>query len=113
LRNSLEGIVVLSRKEAIDLVDLPVDIQGSAAKETGPRFRPGITLTDLEREAIQECLHHSQGNRQRTADLLGISTRTLLRKIRHYRLADPLLQTEPVPRDGVPGHRNGMPLPPQ
>ena len=42
--------------------------------EAAPRFRPGTTLSDMEREAIQQCLFQTGGNRQRTADLLGIST---------------------------------------
>jgi DNA-binding NtrC family response regulator len=90
LRNALEGIVVMSRKEVIELADLPPDIQGSKAHEAMPRFRPGMTLADLEREAIQQCLLQTGGSRQRTAKLLGISTRTLFRKIHEYGLEDPL-----------------------
>ena len=90
LRNVLEGIMILSRKEVIELADLPLDVQGSVVRETVPRFRPGITLAELEHEAIQECLIQTGGNRQRTAKLLGISTRTLLRKIRENGLEDPL-----------------------
>jgi DNA-binding NtrC family response regulator len=93
LRNVLEGVVVLSEKKEIDLDDLPLNIEVSkpdGAQETDSRFRPGSTLADLEREAIQQCLTRIGGNRQRTAELLGISTRTLLRKIREYGLKDPL-----------------------
>ena len=70
-----------------------------ASGKRRPRFRPGTTLSDLEREAIQQCLFQTGGNRQRTADLLGISTRTLLRKIREYRLDDPLRQPAPAGDD--------------
>jgi DNA-binding NtrC family response regulator len=101
LRNVLEGIVVLSRKEAVELADLPLDIQGSKALETIPRFRPGIRLSELEREAIQQCLLQTGGNRKRTAALLGISTRTLLRKIRTYHLDDPLQSNAPLEGNGV------------
>ncbi|WP_165252811.1 sigma-54-dependent transcriptional regulator [Paludisphaera soli] len=48
------------------------------------------TLAELERRAIQECLIQTGGNRQRAAGRLGISTRTLLRKIQEYKLEDPL-----------------------
>ena len=58
--------------------------------------RQGTTLTDMEREAIQQCLFQTGGNRQRTAELLGISTRTLLRKIREYGLDDPLRPPAPA-----------------
>jgi two-component system response regulator AtoC len=70
--------------------DLASDTDGTKARETGPHFRPGTTLSELERDAIQQCLFQTGGNRQRTAEHLGISTRTLLRKIREYRLQDPL-----------------------
>ncbi len=95
LRNVLEGIVVMSRKEVIELADLPLDIQGSKAREALPRFRPGMTLAEMEREAIQECLLQTGGSRQRTAKLLGISTRTLFRKIHDYGLEDPLQSDAP------------------
>ncbi|AGA26534.1 sigma-54-dependent transcriptional regulator [Singulisphaera acidiphila] len=62
------------------------------------RHRPGVTLSELEREAIQDCLIRTGGNRQRTADLLGISTRTLLRKIRTYGMEDPL-RPSPIDQD--------------
>jgi two-component system nitrogen regulation response regulator GlnG len=55
-------------------------------------------LAELEREAIQDCLMQTAGNRQQTAKLLGISTRTLLRKIREYGLEDPLRPATPASR---------------
>ncbi|HEY2157541.1 MAG TPA: sigma-54 dependent transcriptional regulator, partial [Isosphaeraceae bacterium] len=64
--------------------------QQTNAIDATARFRPGVSLSELERGAIQECLNRTGGNRQQTADLLGISTRTLLRKIREYKLDDPL-----------------------
>jgi DNA-binding NtrC family response regulator len=70
--------------------DLLPETQTSGAYETGTRHRPGSTLADLEREAIQQCLLQAGGHRRRAAELLGISTRTLLRKIREYNLEDPL-----------------------
>jgi two-component system nitrogen regulation response regulator GlnG len=57
-----------------------------------------MTLADLEREAIQACLLQTGGSRQRTAKLLGISTRTLLRKIHEYGLADPLQDQGDTPK---------------
>ena len=78
---------------------LPSDLFRDPTSDNGERRRAprqGTTLSDMEREAIQECLFQSGGNRQRTADLLGISTRTLLRKIREYRLEDPLRPSTPT-----------------
>jgi two-component system response regulator AtoC len=53
-------------------------------KEPFPRVEGSNRLDELEREAIQECLIQANGNRRRAAQILGISTRTLLRKIRLY-----------------------------
>jgi transcriptional regulator with PAS, ATPase and Fis domain len=47
---------------------------------------PGMTLADLEKEALLQALRRNEGNRQMTADALGISTRTIQRKIRDYNL---------------------------
>ena len=76
--------------------DLLPETQTGAASDTGTRYRPGSTLADLEREAIQQCLLQTGGHRRRAADLLGISTRTLLRKIREYNLEDPLRPAPPA-----------------
>ena len=70
-------------------VDLPSRSQASKPGEPAHHFRSEMTLADIEREAIQHCLLQTGGNRQRTAEILDISTRTLLRKIRQYELEDP------------------------
>ncbi|MEX0935638.1 MAG: sigma 54-interacting transcriptional regulator [Gemmatimonadota bacterium] len=49
-------------------------------------FRPGMTMEDLEREAIRTVLREVGGNRRKAADSLGIGERTLYRKIRKYDL---------------------------
>jgi two-component system nitrogen regulation response regulator GlnG len=64
-----------------------------ARSKTQRRFDAGTTLAELEGEAIQQCLTKTEGNRRQAAKLLGISTRTLLRKIRSYGLVDPLEST--------------------
>jgi DNA-binding NtrC family response regulator len=78
---------------------LPPDLFRDTTSDNGEsavRPRQGTSLSDMEREAIQQCLFQTGGNRQRTADLLGISTRTLLRKIREYGLEDPLRPSTPT-----------------
>lgn len=46
------------------------------------------SLEDMEREAIQRCLLQTRGDRRQTAKLLGISTRTLFRRIRQFDLSE-------------------------
>jgi len=49
-------------------------------------FRPGMTMDDLEREAIRSALEAVGGNRRKAAEMLDIGERTLYRKISKYGL---------------------------
>ena len=43
-----------------------------------------MTLAELERQHILRALDETGGNRERAAAILGISSRTLYRKLREY-----------------------------
>jgi len=47
-------------------------------------FRPGMTMEELEEEAIRAVLRETDGNRRKAAESLGIGERTLYRKIKRY-----------------------------
>jgi DNA-binding NtrC family response regulator len=49
-------------------------------------YRPGMTIEDMERRAIEVALAEVDGNRRKAAELLGIGERTLYRKISKYEL---------------------------
>jgi len=49
-------------------------------------FRPGMTMEQMEREAIGAALREARGNRRRAAEMLGIGERTLYRKLKEYQL---------------------------
>jgi DNA-binding NtrC family response regulator len=49
---------------------------------------PGMTMTEIERAAIEAALRETRGNRRRAAEMLGIGERTLYRKIREYHFPD-------------------------
>jgi DNA-binding NtrC family response regulator len=84
LRNTLEGIVVMSMRDRIELSDLPEHITGSAP--TQALIQPGMTMREIEKEAIRRALLQTGGHRVQTAELLDISVRTLQRKIKEYDL---------------------------
>jgi transcriptional regulator with PAS, ATPase and Fis domain len=84
LRNTLEGIIVLTLDEIIEERHLPTHILGAESAQAV--IQPGITLAELEREAIRRTLEHTSGHRTKTAQLLGISVRTLQRKLKEYSL---------------------------
>ena len=51
-------------------------------------YRPGMTMAEIERAAIQSALRETKGNRRRAAEMLGIGERTLYRKIKQYEESD-------------------------
>ncbi len=85
LRNTLEGVIVFCKGDRIDVDDLPEHIRTTHAVGNDI-FRPGMTMEELEREAIRRTLEFTKGKRTEAARLLGISLRTLQRKIKEYNL---------------------------
>jgi DNA-binding NtrC family response regulator len=50
---------------------------------------PGVTLRELEKEAIQKALQFYRWNKTATAQSLGISVRTIDNKIAKYEIKNP------------------------
>jgi two-component system nitrogen regulation response regulator GlnG len=98
LQSVLKQALLLSSGEILLSTDLPPDLfpaqESPRTNACATGFQTGMTLADLECDAIQQTLFQTGGNRQQTAELLGISTRTLLRKIRSYGLNDPLQSSD-------------------
>ena len=91
LRNCLERAAAISVSDMIEAAQIPfLGLEQSLA--TGPAVRAAAaaaetvpkTLEELEREHILHVLNESDGNRERAAAILGISSRTLYRKLREY-----------------------------
>jgi DNA-binding NtrC family response regulator len=64
---------------------------GIEARDQGPPaneavIRPGMSMADVERAAIEVALRNTRGNRRRAAEMLQIGERTLYRKLREYQL---------------------------
>jgi DNA-binding NtrC family response regulator len=93
LRNCLERAAAISLSDIIEANQIPflnaerVSVVAGAAAQTvaasAPQSAPA-TLEELEREHILRVLNESDGNRERAAAILGISSRTLYRKLREY-----------------------------
>lgn len=82
LENAIERAVVLSRADCIQLSELPDAIaQCTAAPSESISFPIGTTLEDVEQRLIRETLRHTQGDKSLAAQLLGISARTIYRKL--------------------------------
>src|SRR5690606_25260066 len=65
----------------------PDDDEPDAEEDEGTVvFRPGMTMSDLEREAIIVALREVGGNRRKAVEMLGIGERTLYRKLKEYKI---------------------------
>jgi hypothetical protein len=53
-------------------------------RPSGIQIPPGTTLEDLERAAVEQALNEHHGNRTHAAKSLGISVRTLQRKLKAW-----------------------------
>jgi len=60
--------------------------EDSSGEEPPLRFRPGMTMDEIEEAAIRTVLEETDGNRRMAAERLGIGERTLYRKIQKYDL---------------------------
>jgi two-component system response regulator HydG len=91
LENAIERAVVLTRSTSIGEEDLPREVRESLAAGSGARvltFPIGTPLEQLERQAIHETLRHTKGDKRLAAQLLGIATRTIYRKLEAEGAAD-------------------------
>ncbi|MBK1827246.1 sigma-54-dependent transcriptional regulator [Haloferula rosea] len=89
LRTAIEHGVVMSNEPVIDVKHLPAGVRGEAAVPTPERAGkidlaapPEFNLHALEIRTIRAALDQSGGNRTHAAELLGISRRTLQRKLK-------------------------------
>jgi two-component system response regulator HydG len=87
LRNVLEQIIVLSDRDEIAIDDLPEEFRSASDPlDDDVVIRPGTSLKAVERALIIRTMEEFSGNRARVSEVLGISLRTLQRKLKEYGL---------------------------
>ena len=86
LKNVIERVVLLAHGPQIRASDLPLTLPGAGAPSASS---PAISLAELERRHIETVLHTANWHQGRAASALGISSKTLYRKIREYGFVRP------------------------
>jgi two-component system response regulator HydG len=81
LENVIERAVVLSRGRVLTAQDLPPRVAEEARFETSVTVAIGTPLEEVERRLIRETLRQTKGDKKQAAQLLGIATRTIYRKL--------------------------------
>ncbi|MFH1490699.1 MAG: sigma-54 dependent transcriptional regulator [Pseudomonadota bacterium] len=87
LMNAVERGVVLSRTEYLDEADLPfINEEASPGPESELKeaIPPDLPLEEVEKMAILKTLDLTGGNKSETARRLGITRRTLHKKLKKY-----------------------------
>jgi len=82
LENVIERCVVLDRDLVIATDDLPSDlVKDETRKIDHVTIKLGTPLEEVEKILMEEALRYTKGDKNLAAKLLGVSTRTLYRKL--------------------------------
>lgn len=93
LRNTIERMVVLCEGDTLTESDIPENIREAVKGDTPKKSSVSLTngsLQSTEKDKILAVLEKHNGNRTRAAIELGISRRTIIRKLEQYNLESPI-----------------------
>ncbi|MDX1563934.1 MAG: sigma-54 dependent transcriptional regulator [Phycisphaeraceae bacterium] len=88
LLNTIQNMVVVAEGPQITMADVPAEVRrsGKASGESDLGSLAGLSLDQIEKQAIRNTLRLTGGNREQAAKLLGIGERTLYRKLKEFDL---------------------------
>jgi two-component system response regulator HydG len=88
LKNVVESAVLVCDGPYLTINDLPMHLQQYATGHRGEIASAVRTIEDAERLVVQEAIRKAANNRSKAAALLGISERTLYRKLAKFAAAE-------------------------
>ena len=90
LKNIMERLVVLSKSNMITAEHIPDDIKGNKKllSKSALSGKTMNTIQEMEQEMIRKTLSDSGRNKSLAAKVLGISRRTLYRKMDEYKIEE-------------------------
>jgi len=87
LQNTVERAVVLAQTDRIGVDSLPAAFQDGEKRSDVLSFAVGTPLREVERRMILETLRMTGGDKKLAANLLGIHSRTIYRRMEEERAA--------------------------
>ena len=81
LENAIERAVILCLGHQVTPEDLPDELSNAGGAESQVFIGKGMTLEEIEMAVIQSALKRNHGDKAKTAEDLGISLRTVYRKL--------------------------------
>jgi DNA-binding NtrC family response regulator len=88
LRNLIEQMVVLLRGPELESSLLPQIVHAAPLRQDVIKIAIGTAMDDVEREVILRTLAANAGNKTATAEVLGISRRSIYNKLAIYGVPD-------------------------
>lgn len=85
LENYIERAIVLSQGQKLTIEHFPKKVKGTVI-EQNEKETIVPTLENLEKESIKKALEEFEGNISRASKMLGITRKTLYKKIKDYQL---------------------------
>lgn len=89
LMNVVQNMVIIHDGDTLEPRHLPAEVAEAVGGSQGPSGTVdtgGMSLDQLEKQAIRNALKTTGGNREQAAKMLGIGERTLYRKLKEYGL---------------------------
>ncbi|HEX3130362.1 MAG TPA: sigma-54 dependent transcriptional regulator [Thermoanaerobaculia bacterium] len=87
LKNIVHRAFIMADQE-ITPRSLPREVGGDSGFQRSLHFQVGSSIEDVEKRLIMATLEAYGGNKRKTADILGVSLKTLYNRLNQYRLAD-------------------------
>ncbi len=84
LRNAVTTASIFVEGGEIQPFDLPPELCSKDVRGAVTGTRSSLRLDDMEQELVRKALAQTKGRQDRAAELLGISRRTLIRKMKLY-----------------------------
>jgi len=84
LRNVIERSVILTEGTELVADSLPLEMRRLSIDDPSGQKRSNLNLASVEKQHISRVLHSTNGNKTKTAEILGIAITTLYRKLSEY-----------------------------
>ncbi|MDX1682797.1 MAG: sigma-54 dependent transcriptional regulator, partial [Phycisphaeraceae bacterium] len=85
LANVVQNMAVIAEEDRLEPRHLPPEIsEGADGADKPSGSLAGMSLEQIEKQAIRDALRLNDGNREKTARQRGIGERTLYRKLKEY-----------------------------
>ena len=85
LKSAVHHAFILAEGNGIGPGALPEEIGGRSSAGRSLHFRVGASIAEVERELMLATLRYHDGNKRKTAEVLGVSLKTLYNRLNAYK----------------------------